>query len=101
MNLLKETNRMLKKCGKTIDEIKFVNVADKSCTWDEFSKLADAEYDNGYGGAEVSTDLMIVGEDWWLERAEYDGKEWWEFKSLPTQRPTEKITKEELFCGVF
>lgn len=27
---------------------------------------------------------MVVGDDWWLERHEYDGSEWWEFKRLPS-----------------
>lgn len=30
---------------------------------------------------------MIVGDDWWMERHEYDGSEWWEFKELP-KKPT-------------
>jgi hypothetical protein len=29
---------------------------------------------------------MVIGSDWWLERHEYDGSEWWEFKSLPKPR---------------
>lgn len=38
--------------------------------------------------------LKIVGDNWWLERHEYDGAEWFEFKTLP-QKPKikEKITK--------
>jgi hypothetical protein len=28
--------------------------------------------------------LEIVGDDWWLERHEYDGAEWWEYKTKPS-----------------
>lgn len=34
----------------------------------------------------VATDLVLVGDDWWIERAEYDGSEWWEFKSIPVRK---------------
>lgn len=29
---------------------------------------------------------MLVGDGWWIERAEYDGSEWWEFKTIPTEK---------------
>lgn len=48
-----------------------------------FKKMANKTYNSGFGFAEVPRDLKIVGEDWWLERAEYDGSEWWEFKKIP------------------
>lgn len=48
-----------------------------------FKKMANKTYDSGFGLAEVPRDLKIVGEDWWFERAEYDGAEWWEFKKIP------------------
>lgn len=28
---------------------------------------------------------MLVGEEWWIERCEYDGAEWWEFKCIPAR----------------
>jgi len=31
-----------------------------------------------------------VGDDWWLERHEYDGSEWWVFQKLPI-KPQNKI----------
>lgn len=34
--------------------------------------------------------LIVVGKDFWLERHEYDGSEWWEFKSIPME-PEETI----------
>ena len=33
-----------------------------------------------------ATDLVLVGDGWWIERCEYDGSEWWEFKTIPTEK---------------
>jgi hypothetical protein len=44
-------------------------------------------YDDGFGGNEIPLSLVVVGDDWWLERGEYDGSEWWEFKRLPPAPP--------------
>ena len=50
-------------------------------TWSAFKEIANKEYDNSFGGCEVAVDLVIVGEGFWLGRAEDDGKEWWELKT--------------------
>lgn len=52
-------------------------------SWSEFKQLANRIYDRGYGGVEVIIATKIVGKDFWLERHEYDGSEWWEYKELP------------------
>lgn len=53
-------------------------------SWAEFAALAAVtDYNNGFGGAEIASDLVVVGDGWWLERHEYDGSEWWEHKQLP------------------
>lgn len=92
-NLLAETLGVLKRSGKAPADVRWVGVntggwnksTPVSCPWNEFAQHADITYDNGYGGAEIAGSLKIVGDDWWLERGEYDGSEWWEFKSLPIQ----------------
>lgn len=49
-----------------------------SCTWEQFEVLADVEYDNGFGSANIPMDLVIVFKDQeYLTRGEYDGSEWW------------------------
>lgn len=106
MNLLTETLKVLEENGKSPKDVLWVGFPDsldsyesakflpddakygtkinpEIGTWDDFKKLADRQYDDGYGGAEVNEKLLIVGSDWWLERHEYDGSEWWEFKTLP------------------
>lgn len=47
----------------------------------ELSKL-DFNYDNGYGSQELFGIVLLEGGAW-LERGEYDGREWWSFKSTP------------------
>ena len=84
-NLKEETLYKLNSCGKTPDDIVWIGCPLFEIDKDEFWELADVEYDSGYGGQEVATDLLIVGKNWWLERHEYDGAEWWEYKQLPVQ----------------
>jgi hypothetical protein len=93
INLLEETKECLATHGKTTADVVAVSShetyygekrdAEFCGTWDEFAALADFEYDCGYGGAEVNEYLLVIGKDWWLERGEYEGSEWWEFKTMP------------------
>ena len=59
---------------------------------DRIEKLIETlnvkEYDNGYGSQELFG-LIIMKDNSWFERAEYDGSEWWEHKR--------QITKEDVF----
>jgi hypothetical protein len=50
--------------------------------WDQFLKLFDFQYDNGYGIQRLCGTIWFVNGDW-LERGEYDGSEWWEYKTCP------------------
>ena len=97
INLLKETLEVLKGYGKSPKDVKWVGSKDGkyAITWDEFEKIANIEYNKGYGSQEIAEDLVIVGDDWWLERCVSDGwSEWWEFKTLPVKQPkTAKFTK--------
>lgn len=99
-NLLQATKDILEENGKTIEDILWVGSADGYIEIEEFLKCADFEYDDGYGSPQIAQDLVVVGEDWWLERHEYDGSEWWEFKSLP-QKPTRLIENAKVGCGMW
>ena len=105
-NLLKETTDLLTANGKTGADVRWVGLIEAPWmlinkksgkepdplpvgSWDDFVRFANFDYDAGYGGNEIAGDLVIVGDNWWLERGEYDGSEWWEFKTLP-QPPAEK-----------
>lgn len=94
VNLLVETKDIMNSHGKTPSDVRWVGEKDGWCTWDEYADQADRDYDDGYGGEEVSR-IIIVGDDWWLERHEYDGSEWWEYKKLPV-KPVER-TKVEVW----
>ena len=88
INLLEETKCDILQSGHTIANIKFIGSADGeySCTWAEFEVLANIEYNAGYGGAEIASDLIIRftdGRDMW--RGEYDGSEWWNFTTPESQ----------------
>ena len=90
-NLLKETIEDLKYYNKTLDDVLWIGTRDYKITKEQFIELADFEYEDGFGSQKVATDLVIVLEDMYFTRAEYDGSEWWEPHSFPKE-PTE--TKE-------
>ena len=90
VNLLEETLKKLHEYGKEPKDVVFVTDGDVSVFWREFAEQAtNFYYDNGFGFVMVNEKLKIVGADWWLERFEYDGSEWWEFKTQPrnTSKP--------------
>lgn len=83
-NLLEETIKKIEEHGHTIHEVKFVTDDDVYCDWKDFARDAkNYNYDAWFGSIEVNINLKVVGKDWWLERHEYDGSEWWEYKSIP------------------
>jgi hypothetical protein len=95
MNLLKETLQVLQEANKSPADVQWVQWEQFFCSWPEFAAAANFEYDPGYGGAEVVVSLKVVGSDWWLERGEYDGSEWWDFKTLPTKPDIARVPVEE------
>lgn len=97
MNLLTETENELKANGKTWADVSFIRKGDEMAGIADFKQAANREYDNGFGGANVSENLFIVGRDWWLERAEYDGSEWWAFKKKPA-KPKKVAQTVNPFC---
>lgn len=99
INLLEETKEILENHNKTIEDIKWIGTRKHYVDINKFLELADAEYDSGYGGQEVADNLLVVGNNWWLERHEYDGSEWWEYKSIP-QKPNEFLKLKSLFADV-
>lgn len=52
----------------------------------DIQSILDVDYEsNDYLIASeftVSDDLIVVGDDWWIERHIHDCYEWWEFKSF-------------------
>ena len=97
-NLLRETLEVLKSNGKKQKDVLWVGNINYYFSWGKFKKLANKKYDGGFGSEEVATDLLVVGENWWLERHEYDGSEWWEFKQLP-KKPKVIMEVKTLFVS--
>lgn len=107
-NLLAQTRAILEEHGKSPADVRHVSVDARvsyyderfkaaTGSWADFERLADIEYDDGYGGANIAETLVVVGDDWWLERGEYDGSEWWEFKTKPgVPDNAEPLTAESL-----
>ena len=93
MNLKEETLEVLHHNGKRRSDVKYVCGDDFRISREQFWKLADTEYDP-YGAPEIATDLTLIGEDFWMERGEYDGAELWDFHTMPdtTGLPIREIT---------
>lgn len=102
-NLLSETWGIMKKHGKKPEDIIFIGSENSghSCSWREFERLADREYNAGYGSTQVATDLIIIFKDnSRMNRAEYDGCEWWNFQE-PFKMPLEQKPISNLFVGLW
>lgn len=88
MNLLKETNEVLEKHGYSWGDVAAIQGDTLRISVERFKKLADVEYDEGFGAPEVASDLVILMKDGsWFTRAEYDGSEWWAFHKTPERLP--------------
>lgn len=98
-NLLEETISKLNSEQKTLDDIEFISLDDEYIPLEVFKNIANKSYYSGYGESEINKSLMIVGKDWWLERYDYDGCEWWEFKQLPVKPTTEHKNPRYMFEG--
>lgn len=88
-NLKEETKELLKENNKTLKDIIWFGCKEVELIGD-LEKVLDFTYDSGFGCQEVLEDLILVGKDFWLERHEYDGSEWWEYKNMPS-RPKTKV----------
>lgn len=85
--LIQETKDFIAALGYTKDDIQWIGGQDFVVPLDCFWNAAPQFYDAGYGWAEVAEDFKIVFKDGsWMERAEYDGSEWWNYKCCP-KRP--------------
>jgi hypothetical protein len=100
-NLLSETIVAIDRAHQWIENIVYIGSPAHhfAATWAEFMQVSDFSYDNGYGSARIPEELVILFRDnSWLERGEYDGAEWWQFKKPPAipQALTDPITQHWL-----
>ena len=87
MSLWEETMEMLEAHGKTFKDVKYIQGLNFGITKENFEKVAKkTDYYSGYSTADVAYDLVVAGDNWWLERHGYDGCEgWWEYNEKPEQ----------------
>ena len=91
VNAREELTKILKEIGYTYDDIKCFNIRfyPKCCEPakvaisgndpEELKRNLNFDYDDGYG-AQHLFGLVLFKDNTWLERAEYDGSEWWEHR---------------------
>ena len=90
-NFLEETLKVLKDNGKNPSDVYWCIFATETrnqdtpmeLSWDLFKVVANFKYYSDHGTNFIHMGARIIGHDWWLEREEYDGKEWWAFKTMP------------------
>lgn len=99
-NLLQETTGTLRSYNKTWDDVLWIGGSEFTIGIEDFKRLANREYDDGYGSAEVAQDLKIVGKDWWLKRSEYDGSEWWDYMTLPIKPSEQEAVQRVITSGI-
>ena len=90
MNLLEETFNAILSSGHCITDIDYVQDDQYSCSWADIQQRFDVEYDSGYGDSYINQLQIVFKDGTWLERAEYDGSEWWEYKAVKL-RPVGRV----------
>lgn len=98
MNLLEETVEFLKENEKSPDDVLWVGSPKAWMEWGEFAEIAEINYHAGFGAQEIASDLLVVGDGWWMERGEYDGSEGWDFKVNPI-KPELHFVPPSVKCG--
>lgn len=100
-NLKDETLKHLERHSKTVEDIDYCHIHNDSYFDDEKQDYCKGEfnpdalnfnYDSGFGGQEVNG-FIVYKDGTWSERGEYDGSEWWEYKSKPTLPKEEEGAK--------
>lgn len=100
MNSLTETIKDIQRFGYSVDDVVVIKLYNgkKCATWNEFTTIANFDYDDGYGTQRINSNLVIVLNDGsYLERREYDGSEWWLWRKAPSaENNGVRLTYEDL-----
>ena len=84
-NFWEETIDALKDNGKTFDDVEWIGGNEFEISKENFKRISNFIYDDGYGSQEVAEDIKLVGKDFIMIRWEYDGSEGWQYiKTKPT-----------------
>lgn len=107
-NLLEETKKHILASNHLETDVMFVGSDDGEyrISFEDFTKISDFLYDEGYGSQEIAPDLIVYFNDGsYLRREEYDGAEWWEymhphrFSKEDTYQTFNKVKKGNLLFG--
>lgn len=84
-NFWEETIDALKDNEKTYDDVEWIGGNEFEISKENFKRISNFIYDDGYGSQEVAEDIKLVGKDFIMIRWEYDGSEGWQYiKTKPT-----------------
>ena len=85
VNFWEETIDALKDNGKTFDDVEWIGGDEFEISKENFKRISNFTYDDGYGFQDVAEDIKLVGKDFIMIRWEYDGSEGWQYiKTKPT-----------------
>lgn len=105
MTFLEETINVLGVHEKQSSDVLWVGDKEGHMTWEEFASVADFVYGCDYGLDEIYAGVVIVGDEFWLERVYDDECEGihWEFRESP-KKPVLKVEPNKggfhrKFCG--
>lgn len=99
INLLDETNKFLQFYNKTLSDVKYIFGNDYQITVDNFVEVASKSYyDSSLGFQEIAKDLVMVGDDFYATRYEFEGNEGWEHHPMNFTIP-ETISKVSKLSG--
>jgi len=105
INLKQETIEAIEENKKDIKDVMFVGTNDGKLRIpiELFLDMSDFVYHNGFGGNEISTNLIVFFKDGsYLRREEYDGSEWWTYisnKSFNEIDEFEELTVDDFYFG--
>lgn len=91
INLAEETITALHRHSYNMYDIAWIGNRDYTVPINEFFDIAmHTNYNNGYGSSAIAEDLLIVmKDDSYFQRREYDGSEWWEYVPV-VKKPSEQ-----------
>lgn len=85
INFKKETLKAIQESGHLEEDVMFIGSKDWKyrISIEEFKKISDFTYDDGFWSQEIPSDLIIYFKDKsYIARWEYDGSEWWEYNKV-------------------
>lgn len=99
MTLLETTLRDLQRYGKSPKDIRYIQTSKFNFSWENFKNVADFELGVEYNAPLVTMDLVIVGDDWYMERVCEPAwfVDYWTLRQIPKKLSTTKeISKNDL-----